>query len=142
VPRDFDPAIHDGDRVCLFNIDDLMRIREQTIAQRQKYLAPAEAIVNAEVKKFTDEWNRRKSGPMIQQLRQEVDKVRAAVLEPLLGKLNGKLTPAEKESIEAAFRLFQNKLLHGPISALNDAGIEGESRRMLEAVQKLFGLKG
>src|SRR2546430_10250308 len=22
VPRDFDPSIHDGDRACLFNIDD------------------------------------------------------------------------------------------------------------------------
>ncbi len=27
VPRDFDPRIHDGDRACLFNIDDLQRIR-------------------------------------------------------------------------------------------------------------------
>jgi glutamyl-tRNA reductase len=142
VPRDFDPAIHDGDRVCLFNIDDLVRIRDQTIAQRKKYLAPAEAIVNAEVKKFVDEWNRRKSGPVIQQLRQEVDRVRTAIMEPLMGKLNGKLSVAEREQIEGAFRLFQNKILHGPISAINDASAEGESRRMLEAVQKLFGLKG
>ena len=28
VPRDFDPLIHDGDRTCLFNIDDLKRVRE------------------------------------------------------------------------------------------------------------------
>ena len=33
VPRDFDPRIHDGDRTCLFNIDDLKRIREQTLAR-------------------------------------------------------------------------------------------------------------
>ena len=31
VPRDFDPRIHDGDRTCLFNIDDLKRIREETL---------------------------------------------------------------------------------------------------------------
>ena len=30
VPRDFDPAIHDGDRVCIFNIDDLARVRDAT----------------------------------------------------------------------------------------------------------------
>ena len=40
VPRDFDPAIHDGDRVCLFNIDDLHRIRDQTLAERLKHVAP------------------------------------------------------------------------------------------------------
>jgi glutamyl-tRNA reductase len=142
VPRDFDPAIHDGDRVCLFNIDDLVRIREQTIAQRRKHLAPAEAIVAAEVRKFADEWTRRKSGPLIQQLRSEVDKVRAAVLEPLMGKLNGKLSSSDKEQIEGAFRLFQNKLLHGPITALSDAGAEAESRKMLDLVRKMFGIPG
>ena len=40
VPRDFDPAIHDGDRVCLFNIDDLQRIREQTLAEPAKARRP------------------------------------------------------------------------------------------------------
>ena len=142
VPRDFDPDIHDGDRVCLFNIDDLARVREQTLGERRKALAPAEAIVAAEVKKFTDDWNRRKSGPAIQQLRLEVDRVRAEVLGPLLGKLNGKLTASDRESIERAFRLFQNKLLHAPITALQEASKEGESRKLAEALQKLFGLKG
>ena len=36
VPRDFDPSIHDGDRACLFNVDDLKRIQEQTIKERQQ----------------------------------------------------------------------------------------------------------
>src|SRR6185295_18904910 len=57
VPRDFDPRIHDGDRACLFNIDDLQRIRDQTLKERQKYIAPAEQIVEQEVKKFTSDWN-------------------------------------------------------------------------------------
>ena len=33
-------------------------------------------------------------------------------------KLNGKLTESDRAYIEGAFRLLQNKLLHGPISAL------------------------
>jgi glutamyl-tRNA reductase len=140
VPRDFDPAIHDGDTVCVFNIDDLTRVREQTLAGRRKHIAPAEAIIDAEVKKFGDDWNRRKSGPVIQQLRSEVDKVRAEVVAPLLGKLNGKLTDADKAFIEGAFRLFQNKLLHGPIAAMQDASKTGESNKLLDAVKKLFGL--
>lgn len=140
VPRDFDPAIHDGDRVCLFNIDDLTRIREQTIAVRQSHLRPAEAIVAAETKLFLDDWRRRGNGPVIQQLRTEVDKVRDEVLAPLLAKLNGKLTDAEKEQIAGAFRLFQNKLLHGPIAALRDASQEGDRGSLLEAMKKLFRL--
>jgi glutamyl-tRNA reductase len=140
VPRDFDPSIHDGDRVCLFNIDDLTRIREQTIAVRQSHLRPAEAIVAGEVKAFLDDWQRRQNGPVIQQLRTEVDKVRDEVLSPLLAKLNGKLTESEKEQIAGAFRLFQNKLLHGPIAALKDAGPEGDRGSLVDALRKLFRL--
>src|SRR5262245_16558144 len=55
VPRDFDPRIHDGETTCLFNIDDLHRIRERTLAERQKQVAPAEVIVTSEVQRFLKE---------------------------------------------------------------------------------------
>ena len=140
VPRDFDPAIHDGDRVCVFNIDDLHQVRDATMKERRQYLEPAEAIITAEVHRFSDDWNRRKSGPVIQQLRSEVDKLRESVSGPLLEKLNGKLTDAEREYIAGAFRLFQNRLLHGPIAALQDAAKEGQSHTLLDSLKKLFRL--
>ena len=52
MPRDFDPRIHDGDRTCLFNIDDLKRIREQTLRDRLKHIAAAETILAEEQEKF------------------------------------------------------------------------------------------
>src|SRR5262249_17757727 len=63
IPRDFDPRIHDGDRTCVFNIDDLKGIQEKTLAERRKHVAPAEAIVEMEVRKFLKEWTRRRNGP-------------------------------------------------------------------------------
>ncbi len=141
VPRDFDPAIHDGDRVCLFNIDDLTRVREQTLAGRRKQIQPAEAIVEAEVKRFTEDWGRRRHGPVIGQLTSEVDKLRVEVTAQLLPRLNGRLTAEDKKTIEGAFRLFQNKLLHGPIAALQEAGREGQSGTLLESLKKLFRLE-
>src|SRR5439155_16920646 len=63
VPRDFVPRIHDGDRTCLFNIDDLKRIREQTLHDRRKHVAPAEAIVEEEARRFLKDWARRRNGP-------------------------------------------------------------------------------
>ncbi len=141
VPRDFDPLIHDGDRVCLFNIDDLTRVREQTLRRRHKHVTAAEAIVEAEVKRFADDWGRRKSGPVIGRLTAEVDKLRAEVVGPLLGKLNGSLTADEKRHIEGAFRLFQNRLLHGPIAALQEAHKQGQGGTLLEIVKKLFRLE-
>jgi glutamyl-tRNA reductase len=141
VPRDFDPAIHDGDRVCLFNIDDLTRIREQTLARRRRHVGPAETIVEQEVRRFVEDWNRRRSGPVIGRLHAEASKLRAEVLAPLLAKLNGKLTPEERKAVEYAFQLYQNKLLHGPIAALQEASREGQGGTLAEVIKKLFGLE-
>jgi glutamyl-tRNA reductase len=140
VPRDFDPAIHDGDRVCVFNIDDLSAVREKTLTQRRRHIAPAEAIVDHEVNAFFADWNRRRSGPVIRQLTAEFDRVRSGVVSPLLSKWNGKLTPDEKKQLEYAFQLFQNQLLHGPIAALQDASRADEHHPLLDALRKLFRL--
>ena len=140
VPRDFDSEIHDGDRVCLFNIDDLTRVREQMLAKRRTHIAPAEAIIEAEVKRFQDDWERRRSGPVISQLNAEVDKLRDEVLAPLLAKLDGSLSEADRRAVEYAFKLFQSKVLHGPIAALQQAHRDGEGRPLLDALTKLFRL--
>ena len=142
VPRDFDPGLHDGDRVSVFNVDDLTRVADQAAAERRKHVPAAEGIVGAEVGRFVLDWNRRKDGPLIGQLTAEVDRVREAVLGQLLGKLKGKLAAGELEQVEGAFRLFQNKLLHGPIAALQEASRSGGGGTLREALMKLFGLKG
>lgn len=141
VPRDFDPRIHDGERACLFNIDDLKRIREATLADRMKHVAPAEAIVEAEAKKFLTDWARRRNGAVIARLTQEVEAKRRAILENLFTRLNGRLNDADRKYIEGALRLFGNQILHGPISALTEdthAGTGGHT--LLDALRKLFRL--
>ncbi len=140
VPRDFDPAIHDGE-VSVFNVDDLAREADRCLGERKRHLPAAEAIVEAEVTKFVGDWNTRANGPVIGQLLSEADKLRESLLVPLLAQMNGKLTDKEKADIEKAFRLFQGRLLHGPIAALNEASRDGHGG-LREALRKLFGLKG
>jgi glutamyl-tRNA reductase len=151
VPRDFDPAIHDGDRTWLFNIDDLQKIREATLQERQRHVAPAEAILAEETGRFVAEWQRRKIGPVIEQLTQDIEAKRQAVVRQLLTRLNGKLSEADKKYVEGAFRLLQNQILHGPISVLTQeshqgpaasAGPGGSGLTLLDALRKLFGLQG
>jgi glutamyl-tRNA reductase len=141
VPRDFDPAIHDGDRTCLFNIDDLKRIREQTLQDRGKHIAPAEAIVEQERRRFLKDWNRRRHGPVIARLTEDMENKRQAIVRQLLSRLNGKLTEADRAYIEGAFRLLQNQFLHGPISALSEESHEAGGHTLLEALRKLFRLQ-
>ncbi len=144
VPRDFDPRIHDGDSTWLFNIDDLHRNRDETLAERVKHVAPAEAIVELEAKAFLTEWARRRHGPVIARLTRDLESKREAVVRKLLSKLNGKLTEGDRQYIEGAFRQLQNKWLHGPITALIEeveaaAGNPGR-HTLLDALRKLFSL--
>jgi glutamyl-tRNA reductase len=138
VPRDFDPAIHDGDQTCLFNIDDLKKIQEQTLANRRRYLEPAEAIIAQEQARFLSEWTRRKRGPIIARLTQDVDQKRRIIIDQLMSRLNGRMTAEDRQFIEKAFHLFQNRILHGPITALDDSSHEGST--LLDALRKLFRL--
>jgi glutamyl-tRNA reductase len=140
VPRDFDPRIHDGDRTCLFNIDDLKRVREQTLQDRVQHVTQAEAIVEQEYKRFLREWARRRHGPVIARLTEDFEAKRRAIVEQLLSRLNGRLSAQDRAYVEGAFRLLQNQFLHGPISALADETPEGSSHTLLEAFRKLFRL--
>jgi glutamyl-tRNA reductase len=142
VPRDFDPRIHDGDRTCLFNIDDLQRIREQTLQDRRKHVAPAEAIVEQEAARFLKDWSRRRNGPIIARLTQDLDAKRQVIEKELLSHINGQLTDADRKYIQGALRLFQNQMLHGPISALaEETHAEKAEHTLLEALRKLFRLE-
>jgi glutamyl-tRNA reductase len=141
VPRDFDPGIHDGDQTCLFNIDDLKRIRERTLEDRLKHVGPAEAIVEHEHRRFLSDWTRRRHGPVIARLTQDLEAKRQAIVAQLFGRLNGRLTEADQAYIEGAFRLLQNQFLHGPITALTEDPQAGGSHTLLEALRKLFRLQ-
>ena len=116
VPRDFDPRIHDGETTCLFNIDDLKRTQEATLADRRKHIAPAEAVVEQETQRFLKEW-RGGNGPVIERLTQDLEAKREDVVRNLFARLNGRLTEEDRKYIEYAFVKLQNQFLHGPISA-------------------------
>ena len=143
VPRDFDPRIHDGDAVCLFNIDDLNSVRNATLEERRSHIPAADQIVEQEAARFLRDWTRRKHGNAIAKLTREFESKRETIVSKLLQKLNGRLSPEDKRYIEGAFRLLQNQYLHGPIAALAEESANGvvqENHTLLDALRKLFRL--
>ena len=79
---------------------------------------------------------------MIARLTEELEGKRQAILRQLFQRLNGRLSEADRAEIEGAFRLFQSKLLHGPISVLAEEAHEGGGgHTLLEALRKLFRLQ-
>jgi glutamyl-tRNA reductase len=141
VPRDFDPRIHDGEQTFLFNIDDLKRIREETLRDRLKHVGPAEAIVEEETRDFLRDWERRRNGPLIARLSKDLEAKRIAIVTKVLERLNGRLTQEDRDFLEGAFRKLENQFLRGPITALTEETHEGGGHSLREALRKLFRLE-
>ena len=71
IPRNVDPALNSNELVTLVHLDELSRITDATLIERQKYIPQAEAIIN-EVKEDYLEWVRlRKYAPLLQGLKEK-----------------------------------------------------------------------
>jgi glutamyl-tRNA reductase len=64
-------------------------------------------------------------------------------LNKVSARLNGKLTEAERQYVEDAFRRYRNIILHGPITVLREeVDLESASSyTLLDAIRRLFGLE-
>ena len=117
VPRNFDPRINDLDNVYLFDIDDLSEIVEENIGERQREAIRGEAIVELEVDRFWQWFEKLDVVPTIVELREFAESVRISEVERTLAKLEG-LGDAERERIDSMTRAIINKLLHEPTASL------------------------
>ena len=71
IPRNVDPTLNSNELVTLVHLDELSRITDDTLIERQKYIPQAEAIIN-EVKEDYLEWVRlRKYAPLLQGLKEK-----------------------------------------------------------------------
>ncbi|MEM9365042.1 MAG: glutamyl-tRNA reductase [Planctomycetota bacterium] len=140
VPRDFDPAIGNQPGVYLYQIDDLKLVCDRNRREREKQWPKAKKIIDEEVNAFVSELGRRRTGPVIRQLREQAEQIKQTELERLMGKLNGAAGEATEREIEKAFDRLTNKLLHPPLASLRDDAAKGHSRGLLEALRQLFQL--
>lgn len=143
VPRDFDPAIGKALGVYLYSVDDLRETCEANQKARQQEWPKAHKIIQEETGRFLSDWNRRATGPTIQRLREQANRVKSQELQRLMNKLEnveGFDAKAQRE-IEVAFDRLVNKVLHPPLESLRDEAKGGGSTSLLEALTRLFKLQ-
>ncbi len=139
VPRDLDPAINDLDGCYLYDIDDLERVVEESVAGRREEAARAEAIVDEEAQAF-DAWQRSLDVvPAIAGLRRRAEEIRAAELARARARLAG-LSPRELTAVESLTAQIVNKLLHVPTVRLKEAAAAPDGAARADALRYLFDL--
>jgi glutamyl-tRNA reductase len=137
MPRDVEPEVATIEGVTLHSIDAIQGVVDQNLARRAAEVPRVDAIVAEEVTKF-DSWHRSlEAAPVVRDLRDHFERVRAEELQRLFGNVSSE----ERARAERLTQALVNRLLHLPTVRLKDAdpaSDEGLSR--LRAARELFAL--
>jgi glutamyl-tRNA reductase len=138
VPRDVEPEVARLAGVFLYDLDDIKSVADANLRERKKEASAAEAILDEEIREFT-EWRRSLDVvPILVELRKRADEIRKAEIEKARRRL-GPLTPEQESALEAATSAIVNKLLHTPTVQLKELAGNGHAEHV-GLIRKLFGL--
>jgi glutamyl-tRNA reductase len=138
-PRDIEPKVGDIENVYLYNIDDLQKVANDNIQDREKEAQKAEAIVRDEVVKFVNWYQSLEITPTIVALRKKFEEIRNKELAKILS-LHPHFSDKERQSLEALTSAIINKILHNPLTLLKQKNEEAMADLYLDALRTLFGL--
>jgi glutamyl-tRNA reductase len=135
VPRDIEPEVGRLNDVFLYTVDDLGKVVQTGMENRQAAVAQAEAIIETRVQSFMHWIDDRAVVPVIQGLQENGEVIRLLELERAR-KLLAKGEPVDAV-LEALSKGLTAKFMHGPQQALHRA--QGDERAQLaELLPQLF----
>ncbi len=137
VPRDVDPAIGELAGCFLYDIDDLEAVVAETLAGRRAEAERAEQLVAEETARFLAWRASLEVVPAIASLRARAEAIRSAEL----AKVEGRMSPDERRTLESVTAQILNKLLHLPTVRMKEAAVSADGALYADAVRHLFGLE-
>jgi glutamyl-tRNA reductase len=139
VPRDLDPAINELEGCYLYDIDDLERVVDESVAGRRAEAVRAEAIVAEEAERFRAWQLSLDVVPAIVSLRAHAESIRERELARAESRL-GSLSPSQRRAVESLTSQIVSKLLHVPTVRMKEAAAAAEGVGYADAVRHLFDL--
>ncbi|HZD79267.1 MAG TPA: glutamyl-tRNA reductase [Actinomycetota bacterium] len=139
VPRDVEPSVAELDRVTLVDIEGLRTALATPAAEASEDIRRAEAVVAEELHRFAIRQRSERLAPVIRALRERGDDVLTAETRRFRAELS-RLTPDERDAVEAMARGIVAKLLHEPIVRLKELSTPGTEDLHARMLADLFGL--
>ncbi len=139
VPRDVEEAVDYLPGVQRYDIDDLELALDANMSQRQAAVPRVRAIVQEEVRGFTEWLHSRQVTPVIADLRHKAEALADAEVEQALHRLKG-LTARDQEIVAQMAHRIVNKVLHEPTVRLKEYAAGGNGYGYAHAVRELFAL--
>jgi len=137
VPRDVEPEAAELDDLFLYSVDDLSAIVKDNLQIRKEAVVQAEQMIAEQTDHFLQWLEGRAVVPTITAISGHHDALRTAELERARRMLaNGE--PPDRV-VESLARGLTNKLLHAPLSALNQAG-DAERAELIALFHRIYKL--
>ncbi len=125
VPRNIDPAADKLDGMFRFDIDDLRQVADQGRSARVEATTDAERIVDEEVQRCISWMHSAEVRAGIGAVARRAEQIRQAELQRAHQVLD-RLSPEDREVIEAMSRAMMKKVLHEPIRKARELGESGD----------------
>ena len=138
VPRDLEAGIGELDDVYLYTIDDLDKVIDEGLSDREAAAVDANRILDDETRRYLTIERSKEVAPIITALRDHGDALRNEVLEQARRRLAKGVD--QDEVLQFVTSSLLKKLLHQPSVRLREAG-EQSDQAFIEAVCELFGLE-
>ncbi len=135
VPRDVDPSAADLPGVTLLDMDDLRAFAQVGLEERRREVSSVRDLIDDEVARYREVSTARQVAPLVTEVREHVEAIRAGEVE----RLGRRLSPSERDALESMSRSLVAKLLHEPTVRLKDAAGTPRGERLAESLRELFG---
>ena len=124
VPRNVAVDVNTVEGITLVDVDQLAKIKDETLQKRQLEVPRVEAIINEHIAEFMSWYNMRKYVPVIQEVK---DKLKDIYIAPALCNFNGmEVEKATEETLKKVMNTFAAKMRNNNtvgccyIEAIND----------------------
>mgnify|MGYP006411645835 FL=1 len=136
IPRDIESEVSKLDDVFLYTLDDLVKIAQQGVINRQDATKKANQIIEYQAKDFYHKSKQIKNIPTIKLLRDQFENI--ALIEAKKARNSIKIGSPSEEVIDKLISNLTKKFLHGPTTAIRDNGQDTEIDSL---IKKIYNIK-
>jgi len=138
IPRDIEPEVAELDDIFLYTFDDLAKITEKNLKDREKETAKAELLIQQQCEEFKSHLQQKTVAPYIKNLNNKFEQTRIGEVKKMEKDLK-KGVPVE-QVLDKLSKNLTKKFLHSPTKALND-NAKHKNLDGIEFLKKIFNLK-
>jgi glutamyl-tRNA reductase len=75
VPYNIDPSVKDLPNITLLNVDDLSKMKDETLKMREEEVPKAKAIIGTQIAEFAEWWQMRHNVPVLIALKKKLNQI-------------------------------------------------------------------